>query len=175
MLDIARHVFSASGIVTILADKNGKLLMNNYSPKNIVVAGEMTHWIMNQLGRINDTPNANLSHLLQADQSTKLFLGKLTCMNLKVFHEIIEGRGSANPPRVDISTRSKAVLDEVSTLMLETASESVQELIKRTALHGGQTVLKFLNSKTTGAKDALDLDKRFHDIVAFVLIIRAAI
>lgn len=86
-------------------------------------------------------------------------------MNLMVFHHLLEQPDPTDSLLSCVSARTRQLLSELSSTITEFAGESVPELIKRTANHGPQLVLKFLNSKKTGARDALDLDHRFQDIV----------
>lgn len=168
MLETTRLVFSATCNITIFADSEGRVLLNNFSQRHLQ-KGDFSLWLAKQLEEKRQNEALHLNQIFTGDWISKLFLGKLTCMNLMVFHHLLEQPDTSDSLLSSVSARTRQLLTELSTLITEFAGESVQELIKRTINHGPQLVLKFLNSKKTGARDALDLDQRFQDIVGICI------
>lgn len=151
----------------ILADSTGDVLVNNYSRKNFQTGN--SHWFMTHLDPNLASTELQVSQIVQNDQKTQLFLTKLTCLNLMVFDGYVANKRMGKCEPAPCSKKTKEILTEILTSMAASVPESLQELNKRTMQHGAQTVLKFLNSKRTGAKDALDLDQRFHEVVVYPL------
>lgn len=151
----------------ILADSTGDVLVNNYSRKNFQTGN--SQWFMTHLDPNLASTELQVSQIVQKDQKTQLFLTKLTCLNLMVFDGYVANKRMGKCEPVPCSKKTKEILTEILTSMAASVPESLQELNKRTMQHGAQTVLKFLNSKRTGAKDALDLDQRFHEVVVYPL------
>jgi hypothetical protein len=163
-----RIAFSVIEEVIVLAQDDGNVILSNLSALSsgrdfLINYPSLSLWKLNQ-----DSP-CHFTTLCRPEFCSNVYIGKLTCLNLKVFSEILKTLDQSVKATLRIEPKTEALCEQVCRKMREASVDSFQELDKQVNLHGAVTILKFLNSEITGAKDALQLDPKFPDVVSSFL------
>lgn len=148
----------------VLAQDDGNIVLSNLSAISsgrefLIQYPSLSLWKLNQ-----DSP-CHFTALARPDTTSNVYLGKLTCLNLKVFTEILKRLDVDARQSLGIEGETVSLCERICSKMREASVDSFQELDRRVQLHGPVTVLKFLNSDNTGAKDGLQFDPKFPDVV----------
>ena len=151
----------------ILAQDDGNVILSNLSALS---SGKefLIQYPMLSLWKLNQEVSCHFTSLARQDYPCNVYIGKLTCLNLKVFTEILKCLETDVKQQLGISAKTEKLCQTIVAKMREASVDSFQELDRKVQVHGAATILKFLNSESTGAKDALQFDAKFPDVVGKV-------
>lgn len=153
--------------IIILAQDDGNVILSNLSA---ISSGKefLIQYPMLSLWKLNQEVSCHFTSLARQDYPCNVYIGKLTCLNLKVFTEILRCLETDLKQQLGISTKTEKLCQTIVAKMREASVDSFQELDRTVQVHGAATILKFLNSESTGAKEALQFDAKFPDVVGIV-------
>lgn len=147
-----------------MAEDDGNVILSNLSALS---SGKefLINYPSLSLWKLNQQANCHFTSLARPDYPCNVFIGKLTCLNLKIFAEILRCLDNEVKNQLDLSAKTEKLCQKIVTKMREASVDSFQELDRKVQEHGAATILKYLNSESTGAKEALQFDAKFPDVV----------
>lgn len=150
--------------IIILAEDDGNVILSNLSALS---SGKefLINYPSLSLWKLNQQANCHFTSLARSDYPCNVFIGKLTCLNLKIFAEILRCLDNEVKNQLGLSAKTEKLCQKIVAKMREASVDSFQELDRKVQEHGAATILKYLNSESTGAKEALQFDAKFPDVV----------